>query len=85
MGTESCVQLLPMRRRGDDDSRLPCRQPGTYETTHRIDKVRIRFIHENHMVRRPQVTPVRRQHAGLATPRLCGAPRPILRRSTRSD
>ena len=42
-----------MRRRGDDDSRLPRRQPGTYEATHRIDKVRIRFIHENHMVRRP--------------------------------
>ena len=85
MSAEPCLQLLPMRRRGDDDSRLPGRQPSACKATHRIDEVGLRFIHENPMVRRAQVTPVHRQHAGLTTRMLCGALRPMLRRSTRSD
>src|SRR5262249_54553158 len=51
----------------------------------RIDKVRFRLIHENHMIRRPQLTPVRRQHAGLAISILCGVLCPMPLRSIRSD
>src|SRR5262249_7770980 len=47
--------------------------------------MRIRFIHENHMVRRAQVLPARRQCAGLVTHILCSALRLMLSSSTRSD
>src|SRR4029453_2841153 len=73
-----------MGRGGGNETPPPRRQAGTYEATHRIDKVHIRFIHENHMIRRPQLTPVRRQHAGLATRMLCGVRRSMPLRSTRS-
>src|SRR5215470_2653482 len=47
--------------------------------------MRIRFIHENYMIRRAQVLPVRRQCAGLVTHALWSALRLMLSSSTRSD
>ena len=78
---ESCFQVIPMRWRGDYDSRLPAREPGAREAPHRIEEVGILFVQMNKMVKRTDVAPVRARHRGLKARSLCGAHLDLLLRS----
>ena len=66
---EAGLKLLPMRPRGDHDSRLPDREPAAREAPHRVKQVRILFVELNPMIERTEVAPVRAWHRGLSLDR----------------